>query len=242
MSKPIHTARCSFVLSMILTSALVPFSGGIALASAETSGVKSLAADITPAQLTPEQRKTYDHIASDPAAASAYLSSVAYLRLCQRVVAKSSPALKLTDIPDDYDDANFTQAEKDAVDKGTTLRFAAMLAEPIPGTSPSTAPAVAYSSTSATLAILTPAQLTPRERKTYNRIASNSVAARRYLTTRSFVKVSQNVVAKSVPALSLPDLPGDFDEKYLSPADMDLVDKASKLRFAAMITQPIRQN
>ena len=86
---------------------------------------------LTPSQLTAAEKTTYDGLKSDPAAASAYLATRAYLKLSQRVAAKSVPALSLTDFPDNFDDKYLTTAEQEIIDKATNLRFAAMMAGPI---------------------------------------------------------------------------------------------------------------
>jgi len=86
---------------------------------------------LTPSQLTPAEKATYETVKNQPDEAAAFLATRAYVKLCQKVVGKSMPAIKLTDIPDNYSDKYVSPAEAEAVDKATSLRFAAMVTSPI---------------------------------------------------------------------------------------------------------------
>ena len=86
---------------------------------------------LTPAQLTPSERTTYEGVKNQPEEAAAFLATRAYVKLCQKVVSKATPAIKLTDIPDNFSDKYVSPAESDAIDKATNLRFAAMVTSPI---------------------------------------------------------------------------------------------------------------
>lgn len=86
---------------------------------------------LTPSQLTPSEKATYASLKNQPDEAAAFLATRDYVRLCQKVVNKSMPAIRLTDIPDNYSDKYVSPAEASAVDKATSLRFAAMVTSPL---------------------------------------------------------------------------------------------------------------
>jgi hypothetical protein len=86
---------------------------------------------LAPSQLTAAERTAYDGLKADPVAGAAYLSTRGYLKLCQKVAAKTMPALSLTDIPETYNDQYLSKAEQAIVDQATNLRFAAMLTAPL---------------------------------------------------------------------------------------------------------------
>lgn len=65
--------------------------------------------------------------------------------------------------------------------------------------------------------MIAPADLTSQEAKFYRTLSSS--ARRDFLATRSFVKVSQQVVDRVLPASQLPDRPAGFNVKYLLTGD-----------------------
>ena len=82
-------------------------------------------------------------------------------------------------------------------------------------------------------AALTPAQLTPQERTNYNRIASDPVAARHFLTTREYLRTCRATTPET--AAKLPDIPTDYDGKYVTVLEQKAVDDALDMSFAALV-------
>ena len=80
-----------------------------------------------------------------------------------------------------------------------------------------------------------PEQLAARERRAYDGLKGDPEAASRYLTTRDYLRTCRKVVARTLPALDLPDIPEDFDDAYISETEEKLIDKAVNMNLAAIV-------
>lgn len=79
---------------------------------------------------------------------------------------------------------------------------------------------------------LTPAELTPAEKTAYSKLSGDD--AKHYLATRGYFKACKKVLANPASAVSLPDLPDDYDGRFVTPAEQKQVDDAMDLSFAAL--------
>jgi hypothetical protein len=84
-----------------------------------------------PSRSTAADSSACDAVKNDPVEGPACLATRGYWKLCRKVIDKSVPALKLTDIPDAYEDKYLSPSEQADVDRATNLRFAAMVTAPI---------------------------------------------------------------------------------------------------------------
>jgi hypothetical protein len=82
-------------------------------------------------------------------------------------------------------------------------------------------------------ASLTPSQLTPKERATYNSLASKPDDARHFLVTREYLRVCKSTTKAN--ASRLPDIPADYDARFVSADEQKVVDDALDLSFAALV-------
>ena len=100
------------------------------LAAAVLLGAVSARALAAPPLATADN-SACDAVKNDPVEGPACLATRGYWKLCRKVIAKTLPALKLTDIPDAYEDKYLSPSEQADVDRATNLRFAAMVTAPI---------------------------------------------------------------------------------------------------------------
>lgn len=69
----------------------------------------------------------------------------------------------------------------------------------------------------APLQMITPAEFTPVEAKFYQTL--DPAAQQDFIATRSYVRISQQVIDRTLPPLQLPDRPAGFSVKYLLPGE-----------------------
>ncbi|MFI5348643.1 MAG: hypothetical protein ACHQ2Z_03795 [Elusimicrobiota bacterium] len=82
-------------------------------------------ATLTPAQLTPQERATYNGLASNSDKARSFLATREYVRICQTTTPAN--ASKLPDIPKNYDGTYVTLKEQKIVDDALDMSFAALI-------------------------------------------------------------------------------------------------------------------
>ena len=82
---------------------------------------------------------------------------------------------------------------------------------------------------------LTPRQLTPREQQVYQTVKNDPNEAAAFLATREYVRKAQAVINGSLPAIKMPDKPANFEDQYLFPGEVDLVNRAVSLALFALM-------
>ncbi len=82
---------------------------------------------LTPEQLNPDEKKQYDQIKSDPAAAKTYLDTRGFFKECLRVKNGQLAAKDLPVQPADYDKADVTTAEQKIVDDAAFQNIMALI-------------------------------------------------------------------------------------------------------------------
>lgn len=74
------------------------------------------------------------------------------------------------------------------------------------------------------------------EQKIYaDMLKSNPAVAKTYLITREYVSQCRQVVENPQFAIDLPDEPDGFDPKYVTKAELKMMNKAVQLAFAAFL-------
>lgn len=79
-------------------------------------------------------------------------------------------------------------------------------------------------------------QVPPDERAVYvEMMKTNPTAAKEYLVTREYVSVCRQVVANPQIAIDLPDEPDDFNLRYASNDERNMMKKAITMALSAYI-------
>jgi hypothetical protein len=183
---------------------------------------------VKPADLTPQELSYCQTL--NPTAASDFLVTRSYVRLCQQVLDHMLPAAQLPDKPVGFSAKYLLPTDPNVINRA--------LADPIVAQqNPGVEPPAALEMTPAQ--ILKSADLSPRE-LTYYKTLTDPTTIKSFIETRSYVRLSQEVVNHEMPAEQLPDKPLGFNLGYLLPGEASVVDGAVAASLTALMQQKMK--
>jgi len=182
-----------------------PQSGGPPLAPAQM---------IKPADLTQQEFTFYQTL--DSAAASDFLVTRSYVRLCQQVVDRKLPAAQLPHKPAGFSAKYLLPTDPNVINRALAD---SIMARQNPGVEP---PAQLEMTPAQ---VLKPSDLSPDE-LAYYKTLTDPAAIKSFIDTRSYVRLCQTVVNHELPIEQFPVKPLDFNPSFLLPGEADVVNKA----------------
>jgi hypothetical protein len=205
-----NLARLFLVVCLLLPlpalpQSSAPQSGGTPLAPAQL---------IKPADLTQQELSFYQTL--DSAAASDFLVTRSYVRLCQQVVDRKLPAAQLPHKPAGFSAKYLLPTDPNVINRALAD---SIMAHQNPGVEP---PAQLEMTPAQ---VLNPSDLSPDE-LAYYKTLTDPATIKSFIDTRSFVRLCQTVVNHELPIEQFPVKPLDFNPSFLLPGEADIVNEA----------------